>query len=273
MVFANTARAERVVSVGGDVTEIVYALGEEGRLVGVDQTSMYPAVVGKLPQVGYLRNLSTEGILSLKPELVLTAPHAGPPSVFEQLKDAKIKVVDIPGDESIVGVLAKIDAVAAALGVPKKAEPLKASVQKRMAAVETALKSIKTPTRAMFLLAQGPGGAMAAGKGTAAHSMLELAHATNVAAGFDGYKPLTPESAVALAPEVIVVAEHAVAMLGGLDKLKARPEIAITPAGQNGRIVVMDALLLLGFGPRTPDAIATLARAMHPEIKIDMAEK
>jgi iron complex transport system substrate-binding protein len=102
--------------------------------------------------------------------------------------------------------------------------------------------------------------------------MIALANATNVAQGFEGYKPLTPESAVALAPDTIIVAEHAVAMLGGLEKLKQRPEVAITPAGKHNRIVVMDALLLLGFGPRTPDAVATLARAVHPKIKIDLAE-
>jgi len=272
LVGAAAAQAERVVSIGGDVTEIVYALGEGKRLVGVDQTSMYPAETKALPQVGYLRNLAAEGILSLKPELIIAGAHAGPPAVLEQLRDAKIKIVLVPGEESVAGVYAKVDAVAAALGVPQKAATLKASIQKRMAAVEAALKPVDSKAKAMFLLAQGPGGAIAAGKGTAADSMIKLAHATNVAAGFDGYKPLTPESAVALAPDVIIVAEHAVAMLGGLDKLTQRPEIAITPAGKNNRIVVMDALLLLGFGPRTPDAIATLARTIHPAVRIDIAE-
>lgn len=269
---ASAAYAERIVSIGGDVTEIVYALGEQDRLVGVDETALYPPAAGALPKVGYMRNLSAEGVLSLKPELVVAAAASGPPAVFEQLKDAKIKVVRIPGEESIAGILAKIDAVAAALGVPQKAAALKSSIETRMAAVDAALKPIKSRTKAMFLIAQGPGGAMAAGKDTAAHAMLELARGTNVAAGFQGYKPLTPESAVALAPDVIVVAEHAVATLGGLDKLKQRPEIAITPAGKKGRIVVMDALLLLGFGPRTPDAVATLARAMHPGVKIEVAD-
>lgn len=268
---AAAAQADRVVSIGGDVTEIVYALGQGSRLAGVDQTSMYPKETAALPQVGYLRNLATEGILSLKPDLVLATAQAGPPAVFEQLKDAKIKLVLIPGEESIAGVLAKVDGVAKALGITEKAAPLKASIEKRMAAVDAALKSVTTKTKTMFLLAQGPGGAMAAGKGTAADSMIALAHGSNVAAAFEGYKPLTSESAVALAPEVIIVAEHAVEMLGGLDQLKARPEIAITPAGRNGRIVVMDALLLLGFGPRTPDAIVGLARVLHPTAKLDGA--
>jgi len=271
LLSATAAHAERVVSIGGDVTEIVYALGEGKRLVGVDEASTYPAEAHALPQVGYVRTLSAEGIISLKPDLIVAAAHAGPPAVLEQLRDAKIKIVNVPSEETLAGTLTKVDAVAAALGVPEKAAALKASIKSRMDAVEAALKSADRGTKAMFLLAQGPGGAMAAGRGTAADAMIALAHATNVAGGFDGYKPLTPEAAIALAPDVIVVAEHAVAMLGGLDKLKQRPEIAITPAAKHGRIVVMDALLLLGFGPRTPDAVALLARALHPKVKIDMA--
>jgi heme transport system substrate-binding protein len=266
------AHAERVISIGSDVTEIVYALGQDKRLVAVDESSVYPAATRALPQVGYLRTLSAEGILSLKPDLIVAAAHAGPAAVMEQLADAKIKIVSVPSEESLAGTMAKIDAVAAALGVAGKAAALKSTVAERMATVEAALKSADGGTKAMFLLAQGPGGAMAAGRGTAADAMITLARATNVAGSFDGYKPLTAESAIALAPDVIIVAEHAVGMLGGLDKVKQRPEIAITPAAKNGRIVVMDALLLLGFGPRTPEAVAMLARALHPGIEIDLAQ-
>jgi len=272
-VYAAAAQAERVVTIGGDVTEIVFALGEGKRIVGVDQTSMYPYEATKgLPQVGYMRNLSAEGILSLKPDLILAGSNAGPPAVLEQMGDAKIKLVKVPGEESIAGVLAKIDVIAAALGVPDKAKALKASVQQRMAAVDAALKSVDRNTKAMFILSQGPGGTMAAGTKTAADAMINLAHGTNVAKGFEGYKPLTPESAVGLAPDVIIVAQHALDMMGGLDQFKQRPEVVVTPAAKKNRIVVMDALLLLGFGPRTPEAVAMLARTFHPEAKIDTAE-
>jgi len=108
---ASAAPAQRVVSLGGDVTEIAYALGEQGRLVGVDQTSIYPDAVHALPQVGYLRNLSAEGIISLKPDLILAAKAAGPAAVLQQLNDAKIAIVSLPGDDSFAGVLAKIDVV------------------------------------------------------------------------------------------------------------------------------------------------------------------
>jgi iron complex transport system substrate-binding protein len=268
---AHAAPAQRVVSLGGDVTEIVYALGQEGQLVGVDQTSVHPEPVQALPQVGYLRNLSAEGIISLKPDLILAAKAAGPHAVLEQLGDAKITLVTVPGEDSLAGVLAKIDVVAKTLDVSPLGTRLKAGLQAQMAKIDAALQNVAGKPKALFLLAQGPSGALAAGHGTAADAMIGLAHGQNVAAGFDGYKPLTPEAAVALAPDVIIVAEHAVTMLGGMDALKARPEIAMTPAAKSGRIVAMDAQMLLGFGPRLPQAVAELASALHPSVKLDGA--
>jgi iron complex transport system substrate-binding protein len=265
------APAQRVVSIGGDVTEIVYALGLEGRLVGVDDTSVYPAAAHALPHVGYLRNLAAEGIISLKPDLVLAAKAAGPAAVLTQLGDAKIALVHVEGADSFTGVLDKIDAVAKTFGVEAKAATLKTDLSAQMAKVDAVLASVTAKPKTIFLLAQGPSGALAAGRGTAADAMIALAHGTNVAGGFDGYKPLTAESAIALAPDVIIVAEHAVGMLGGLDAMKARPEIAITPAAKNNRIIVMDAQMLLGFGPRLPEAVSQLAAALHPGVKLETA--
>ena len=271
IVAAQAAPNERVVSIGGDVTEIVYALGQASHLVGIDETSLYPAAAHALPQVGYLRNLSAEGIISLKPDLILAAKAAGPAAVLTQLSDAKISLVHVTGEDSFAGVLAKIDVVAKTFGVEARGTKLKADLSAQMAKVDAALAAVTVRPKTIFLLAQGPGGALAAGHGTAADAMIGLAHGTNVAASFDGYKPLTAESAVALAPEVIVVAEHAVAMLGGLEALKTRPEIAITPAAKNNRIVAMDAQMLLGFGPRLPQAVTQLASALHPGVKIETA--
>lgn len=270
---AYAAPAKRVVSIGGDVTEIVYALGEQARVVGVDDTSVYPDTAKALPHVGYLRNLSAEGIISLKPDLVLAAKAAGPAAVMTQLGDAKISLVHVTGEDTFAGVLAKVDLVAKALGADAAATKLKADLTAQMAKVDQALAGVKVKPKALFLLAQGPSGALAAGRGSAADAMIALAHGTNVASGFEGYKPLTAESAVALAPDVIIVAEHAVAMLGGVEAMKARPEIAITPAAKNNRIIVMDAQMLLGFGPRLPQAVTQLATALHPGVKLEAAAK
>ena len=122
---------QRVISIDGSITEIVYALGQQGRLVGVDTTSRYPAEAQQLPQVGYMRQLSVEGILSLQPELILTSEDAGPASVFEQLQAAGITIVRTPKDYSLEGVLNKVDVVAKALGQPATGNALKQQIEQQ----------------------------------------------------------------------------------------------------------------------------------------------
>jgi iron complex transport system substrate-binding protein len=260
---ASAAPAQRVVSLGGDVTEIVYALGEGSQVVCDDLTSVYPQAAAKLPKVGYLRALAAEGVLSCKPALVIASQEAGPKAALTQLAAAKLRLVTVPELHSPEGVLQKIAVIAGALGVPGRGRALTAQVRAGMAKTEALLASFKGRPRAIFLMAHGPGGAMAAGTDTAADAMLALAHGENAAAGFRGYKPLTPEAAIALQPEVIVIDDMSLQSLGGIAAFAARPEIAMTPAAKSGRIVPVDTMFMLGFGPRTPEAIAALARGLH----------
>lgn len=260
---ANASPAQRVVTLGGDVTEIVYALDEGNRVVCVDETSLYPPAVAKLPKVGYLRTLSAEGILSCKPDLIIVSENAGPPAAMTQLENARVKIVKIADALDPDAVPGKIAKIADALGVAGKGRALQEKFRTDLAAALAKIAKLKDRPRALFLMSQGPGGLMAAGRETAADAMFTLARAENVASGYSHYKPLTPEAAVGFKPDVIVVADNAVAMMGGLEAIRARPEIAMTPAGKNGRVVTMDIMLLLGFGPRTPEALAKLADTLH----------
>jgi len=268
------ARAEdaRVVAVGGSVTEIVYALEEAERLAAVDSTSQYPPAARELPSVGYLRQLSAEPILSMGPELLLAEPDAGPPPALEQIRDAGVRVVTVPDTPSPTGVLEKIAVVAEALGVPDKGAALKRRVRTGFDEVKAALSGIEQRPRVLFLLSIGEGAPLAAGKTTAADAIIEMARGKNVVEGFTDYKPLTPEAAARLAPEVLLLNENSLKALGGREAVLARPEIAATPAGREERLIVMDGLLLLGFGPRTPKAVRRLAEALHPALELARAE-
>lgn len=264
-IAAQAAPPARVVALGGDITEIVYALGEGNRLACVDQTSLYPQAATKLPQVGYLRTLSAEGVMSCKPDLILAAAAAGPDAAIKHLATSGVRIVRVSGDDSVGAVRQKIATVAAALGVAASGQRLLVRFDTAMQATAAQLAEYKDRPRVIFLMAHGPGGAMAAGDGTAADAMLKLAHAENAATAFHGYKPLTPEAAIALRPDVVVIDKISLKALGGMAAFKARPEIAMTPAAKLGRIVSVDTMFVLGFGPRTPDAIASLAKALHPK--------
>jgi iron complex transport system substrate-binding protein len=268
-ILSGAAAAEppqRVVSVGGSLTEIVYALGQEGRLVAVDSTSSYPPAAGDLPDVGYMRQLAAEPILALAPDLLLLVEDAGPPATIDQLRAAGVRIETVPDEPSLAGVREKVTRVADALGVPREGGKLLAEIEAAQQAVAERLAEIGERPRVLFLLSVGSGAPLASGLETSAAGIVELAGGANALEGFTGYKPLSPEAAVAAQPDVVLVTESTLERLGGAAAVLARPELAATPAAAASRIVAMDALLLLGFGPRTPQAVALLAEALHPSL-------
>jgi iron complex transport system substrate-binding protein len=263
------ARAdERVVSVAGALTEIVNALGAGDRLVAVDTTSVYPPSVQSLPRVGYMRALSAEGILSARPTLVLLSTDAGPPQVVDQLRAADVKLVVVEDGHDAAGVPAKIRAVASALAIPERGEALARSVADTFAAVAQVVAAVPRRPRVLFVLSTGRGAPMAAGRNTAADSMIRLAGGENAVTGYVGYKPLSSESAAAAAPEIVLAMQQTVEQAGGADAFMKQLQLGATLAGRERRLVALDGNYLLGFGPRAPMAVADLARAIHPGIAL-----
>lgn len=263
-----SADTGRVVSIGGSLTEIVYALGAGSRLVAVDQTSLHPPEAQDLPDVGYLRALSAEPILSLAPDLVLVEADAGPPEVLTQLESAGVTVARMPDQPDIGGVQHKIREVAAALGLESKGAELASRVGGDHERVIAQVAKVKTQPRVMFVLSAGRGAPLVAGEGTSAESIISLAGGRNAISGFPDYRPLSPEAGVAASPDVILVTYRTMGLLGGIEELVTQPGIVGTPAADNRRIVAINGLLLLGFGPRTPEAVATLAEALHHGLEV-----
>ncbi|MGQ0510835.1 MAG: heme/hemin ABC transporter substrate-binding protein [Betaproteobacteria bacterium] len=261
---AGTALAqERVIAVGGAVTEIVYALGAGSRLVAVDSTSLEPEAARALPKVGYLRSLSAEGVLSLRPQLLLATADAGPGTALAQIRGAGVPVKLLAQGHSFGVLRDNVREVAAALGARQPGAELHARLEAEWARTTEFLKALPGRPRVAFILAHTGTNMMVAGEDTAAHAMLQLAGATNAASGFKGYKPLTAEAAVAAAPEVILITDQGLQELGGAKRLWEKPGLALTPAAKAGRVVSMDALYLLGFGPRLPQALRDLARQLR----------
>lgn len=259
----------RVIAVGGSITEIVHALGAQDRLVAVDSTSQYPAAVSSLPNVGYMRQLSAEPILGLGPTLVLAEADAGPPASLDQLREAGVAVLTVADEHSPEGVYAKIESVAAALGLRSRGITLVENLRAEFAEVRQAIAGAAEAPKVLFLLSVGNGGApLAAGRDTSAAGIIALAGGVNAIDAYDGYKPMTPEATVSAAPEVVLLTTRSLALLGGEEKLWALPALSATPAGAQRRVIAMDGLLLLGFGPRTADAVRQLARGLHPRLAL-----
>jgi iron complex transport system substrate-binding protein len=261
---AEAERASRILSVGGAVTEIVYALGEADRLVARDATSTWPPAAEALPDVGYMRALSAEGVLSVAPDLIVAEEGAGPPETVELLRAAAIPFVTVPDATDAAGVLARIRAVGAALGVPGKAEALAEKVGAELdAALAAADAAPGTPKRVLFVLSTQGGRIMASGTGTAADGIIGMAGGENAVTAFEGYKQMTDEAVAAAAPDVILMMDRGGDHASSDAELFAMPAIATTPAAEARAVVRMDGLTLLGFGPRTAEAVSALSEALH----------
>jgi iron complex transport system substrate-binding protein len=253
-----------IVSVGGDVTEIVYALGAGDRVVAVDMTSREPKAARDLPQVGYMRALSAEPILGLSPAIIVAIADSGPPVVLDQLRAAGACVALAPDEHSTDGVVRKVEAVAAAIGKEAEGADLVARLKTDFAALQGAIGAAGEKPRVLFLFSVGEGAPMIGGRNSSADAIIRLAGGENAIETFEHFKPVSAEGVISARPDVLLVTDLTLEKLGGIDGLVARPDVAQTPAGKARRVVAMESLLLLGFGPRTPTAIHDLAAALHP---------
>jgi iron complex transport system substrate-binding protein len=263
---AGAAGATRIVSVGGTVTEIVYALGCGADVVAIDTSSVHPPEAQRLPQVGYQRTLAAEGIAAQRPTRLLLSAEAGPPAAVAQLRGLGVPLDIVPAGASVEGAKERIRSVARALGKPAEGEDLVRTLSAQMADAEALLRGATSKPKVLFVYARGAGALMVGGADTPADAMIQLAAGENAARGFEGFKPLTAEAVATGAPDVILVAERGLASIGGIDGLLAQPGVELTPAGKARRVVTMDDLLLLGFGPRLGLAVRELAIRLHPEL-------
>ena len=261
--------APRLISLSGGMTEVVYRLGAEGLLVGTDTTSTYPAAALRTPKVGYMRQLSAEGVLALRPTALLGTNEAGPARVLDQLKSAGLPLHLVQADHSFEELRNKIRVAAQASGRVDAGRALEADLHSQwQAALRKVAQSEQqrrtqghAERKVLFLMAHG-GRPQGAGTDTAAHAMMSFAGVRNVLSGGSGYQALTAEAVAQAAPDIILTTQDSVDASGGLQRFWEFPGLAFTPAGRQQRLVVLDSMALLGFGPRLPQTLDELRQQL-----------
>ena len=257
--------AQRIVSIGGTITEVLYALGAQDRIVAVDSTSTYPAETRAKPDIGYMRALSAEGILAQEPDLILAEEGAGPPPVIEILEASKIPMVTVPTPPEGSAIGRKIRDIGAAVGLVEEAEALAGKTEAELSALAGDVAKIAGPRkRVLFVLSLANGRVMAGGADTEAAAIIEMAGGINAAPGISGYKPMADEAVIAARPDVVLVMTRGNHELTANDVF-ALPALQATPAAQAKALVSLDGLLLLGFGPRTPEAAREVMERLYPD--------
>ena len=256
----------RIVSIGGSITEILYALGMQQKIVAVDTTSLYPeSALREKPNVGYMRQLSPEGVLALSPTLILAIEGSGPKETIDVLERAKIPFTLIPDKFTGDGIIEKIGVISRDVGAGERGECLAREVRSDLAALEAMRERIHRRIKVAFLLSLANGRPMVSGRDTAANGIIAMAGASNAFGDFVGYKPINDEAFAAANPDAVLVmqrGEHALSA----DVVFSEPGLAMTAAAKRNNLISMDGLYLLGFGPRTARAARDLAKRLYPNI-------
>lgn len=253
----------RIVAAGGVITEILYALGRQDLLVGVDSTSLHPdEAMREKANVGYVRALSAEGVLSLRPTDLLAVEGAGPPDTLKLIAEAGVNVVRISEDTSEAGVAARIRTIGRIADTTDRAEALAARVEAGFAALKQQRDALAARKRVLFVLSLQNGRVMVGGARSSADAIIRLAGAVNAAETVEGYKPLTDEGLIAAAPDVVLMMKHN-AHAASPEQVFSQAALSATPAARTRSLVAMDGLYLLGFGPRTPEAARDLMAAVY----------
>lgn len=262
------AETSRIVAIGGAVTEILYALDLGERVVAVDTSSTYPPQALKTkPNVGYIRALSPEGVLSAGPTLIIALEGAGPPASVQVLKAASVRFETIPEARDAAGVIANIQRVAALAGVTERGAALAQAVEQDFAALAALRARITSPREVAFVLSASGTAPVVGGAHTSADALFALAAVTNAMGRINGYKPAVDEAVLAADPYAILLmkdSNHAVAD----DAIAAMPAFAGSRAARDKRLYRMDGGYLLNFGPRTPQAARDLAALIYPELDL-----
>ena len=273
---ASDALPQRWVSAGGAFSEWVVALGGESKLVGVDSTSQYPRSLHSLPGIGYQRALAAEGILALRPDILVGSSEMGPPPVLEQLKASGVRIELLSAKADVPALQQNLTTLGQLLGQQNQAQALLSNYQQRLqqqAAVVKQARQQHPATRVLLLLSHSGGNLQVAGKDTLAAWMIEQAGGQSLGE-HTGYKPVSSEAMLALDPQVILLAGSRLQGDAARNALlEQNPVLAQTQAGRDGRVLVIDPTLLVGgLGPRVPDTLATLTAAFYPHAKTLSAE-
>ncbi len=260
--LAETKEASRIVSLGPDVTEIIFALGAGDKIIAVDRSSKYPAETATKANVGYRRSLSPEGILTLNTDLIIASEDIGPPETTDVLNQSAVEILYIPVDNSRAGLVKKIGLIAKRLDLEKEGDALTQKVIDDFDAATAYASKISAEKQKKVVFFHGLARLSGAGSDTAADAFIRYAGGINPLSVYSGYKPVSEEWLVKAEPDVVLMLSDG---NGGptREEVFSHKALQQTPAAESQSLVVLEGPYMLGFGPRTAEAIRKLAAALY----------
>lgn len=264
--YSNIVYAQRIVTAGSALTETVCALGDCDKIIASDRTSLYPAHIQQLPSIGYRGGINAEGILSLKPTLVIAEKDYVEDAVLQQLTASGVKLVIIDRKYTFNDTKKFIAQIATALGRDAEGKKLIAKIEGELAEANAMLKKTTTVPKVLSIYNRGTSTISVAGKNTFGE-ILSYAGATSAVSDVEGYKPLNTEALIAANPDYLLMVSMGLESLGGIEGALKIPGVAQTTAGKKKQIVSIESLKLTNFGPRFGEAVKELVVLIHPELR------
>ena len=262
-VSVSVKKPSRIITIGSAITEIVFALGEKENVVAIDSTSVAVKGAHGLTNIGYMRALSTEGVLSQNPDLICVSNDSGPTEVLEALRASGVAFALIPHVPTLEGIKTKVTMLGTLLDRTSEAEKLNVDTKTSFEKLAAKIATVKQRPKVLFVLSIADNRIVAGGSDTAADTIIALAGGENIATSFKGYKPMSAEAILASPPDaVLMMNSH------NVTNVFAQTALIASPAAMAGALITMDGPYLLGFGPFTADAATELARKLHPDLVI-----
>lgn len=258
------AGKDRIVCVSKQLTEFLFALEQGDKIVGIDLTSTYPSEAKNITTVGYHRHLSTEGIISLEPTLVVHQGDVAPPTVMPQLQQVGIPIKQYPAGNTLDSARIVLRLVAHDYGADSIADRLISNLDRDLEKAAALVRQYPARPKVMIIhFGQQRNQYFVMGTRGAANAMIGLAGGINTA-DTSGFRDLSAEIIAKAQPDVILATDFGFDRIGGtVEKFSQLPGIALTPAAQNGRIYRIEEHDLVYFGPRTGQNIIKIAELIH----------
>ena len=258
IIDSNLKDSYRIVSLDGTTTEILFSLGLGKYIVGRDISSYYPKEANNISSVGYKYRLSSEGILSLKPTLILGQNDVRPKTVIDQIKSTGINVVLSNDIDSCLDTISYINYLGEMFNKKNNSDKLVENLKSKLKKIKLLNDENKKLIKVLMLYIRGYKLKLVLGRNSGPSKMLKYVNALNVGNHINETKPVTAESMVNMNPDVIVLFKKGVESIGGIKGMVNIEGVSYTNAGRNERFVIMDDLYLGGFGPRCGDAALDL---------------
>ena len=260
-----TQNSSRIVVAGGSITEIIYFLNSEEKIVALDVTSNYPEKAKELPSIGYVRNLSAEGILSMNPSIVFGEDDMGPPGVIKQLRDINIDLRIIPEEKTIDGILDKIYCIASIIDkVPNAESKINSTLIPDILSIEKRLStSTLIPKRVMFIFSIKGNKIIVAGSGTSGDGFIKMTGSENIFSTIEGWKSVSQEAIIKENPDYVFMSKRDLHNSKTIKSISENPIFKNIRAFEDQNIIFDDAMAMLGFGPRTIKSVLNAVNIMY----------